>query len=106
MKNRSTTFIIILSVFACFGLFSRAQGNEGDIGGGNTVEGANALSGVTTGGFNTGLGWFSLFTNSDAFFNTGVGAGALAFNDAANNTAVGAAAMLFNTTGEDNTAVG
>ena len=108
MKNRSTTFIIILSVFACFGLLSRAQaqGNEGDIGGGNTVEGFDTLSGLTTGGFNTAIGWASLFSNSDAFFNTGTGAGTLVFNDGADNVAVGAAAMLFNTSGTNNTAVG
>ena len=106
MKNRSTTFIIILSAVTCFWLLSGARAAEGDLGGGNTNEGASALSGLTTGGFNTGLGWFSLFTNSDAFFNTGVGAGALAFNDAADNVAVGAAALLFNTSGSDNTAFG
>jgi hypothetical protein len=106
MKNRSTTFIIILSVFACFGLFSRAQAQEGDIGGGNTVEGFDALANVTTGGFNTAIGWGSLFGNTDAFFNTGVGAGTLVFSDGAQNTAVGAGALLLNTTGSFCNAVG
>src|SRR5439155_25591180 len=69
MKNRSSLkiFTTILSVFACFGLLSGARAaDEGDLGGGNTNEGARALSGLTSGGFNTGLGWFSLFTDSDA----------------------------------------
>ena len=39
-------------------------------------------------------------------FNTGVGGGALALNNADSNTAVGAAALLLNTTGTENTAVG
>ncbi len=59
MKNRSTIFIIILSVLACFGLFSRAQAADGDLGGGNTNEGFNALLNLSGGGFNTGLGWYS-----------------------------------------------
>jgi hypothetical protein len=106
MKNRSTTFIIILSVFACFGLLPRAQAQEGDIGGGNTVEGFDALLSLTTGGFNTALGWGSQAFLTDAFFNTGVGAGTLVFNDTANNTAVGAGALLLNTTGFECNAVG
>ena len=44
--------------------------------------------------------------NADASFNTGVGAGALLFNNGDSNTAVGAAALLLNTTGTLNTAVG
>ena len=39
-------------------------------------------------------------------FNTGVGGGALALNNADSNTAVGAAALLLNTSGTQNTAVG
>ena len=55
---------------------------------------------------NTGVGWFSLFSNTTGNFNTGVGAGALALNNTDNNTAVGAGALFLNTTGTDNTAVG
>ena len=95
-------------VLACFGLLSRmqAQGNEGDIGGGNTVEGFNPLHNNTTGGFNTAMGWFSLYNNIDAFFNTGFGAATLFYNNGTSNTAVGTAALFFNTTGSENTAVG
>ena len=99
MKNRSTTFIIILSVFACFGLFPRVQAQEGDIGGGNTVEGFDALLSLNGGGFNTALGWGSQAFLTDAFFNTGVGAGTLVFSNGAQNTAAGAGALLLNTTG-------
>ena len=98
--------IIVALVLACFGLFSRVQAQEGDIGGGNTVEGFNALISLNGGGFNTALGWASQASLTDAFYNTAVGAGSLALNNAADNTAVGAAALLLNTTGAENTAVG
>ena len=61
---------------------------------------------LTTGAGNTGVGWFSLFSNTTGNFNTAVGAGALALNHADNNTAVGAGALFLNNTGEQNTAVG
>ncbi len=71
-----------------------------------TAEGCDALSSLTTGAGNTGLGWRSLFANSTNNFNTGVGGGALALNNADSNTAVGTAALLLNTGGTQNTAVG
>ena len=71
-----------------------------------TAEGCNALGSLTTGAGNTAVGWFSLFSNTTTDFNTGVGAGTLALNNADNNTAVGAAALFLNTTGTENTAVG
>lgn len=71
-----------------------------------TAEGDKALFNVTTGAANTASGWYSLFANSTASFNTGVGAGTLALNTADGNTAVGAAALLLNTAGTFNTAVG
>ena len=103
MKIRLKIFTTIFSVLACCGL---AFGEANDFVASNTFDGASALANVTSGGFNSAFGWFSLFSNSDAFFNTGAGAGTLAFNNAADNTAVGAGAMLFNTAGIDNTAVG
>ena len=71
-----------------------------------TAEGCNALNFLTTGAGNTGVGWYSLFSNSTGSFNTGVGGGALALNNAHSNTAVGAAALLLNTAGTENVAVG
>ena len=38
-----------------------------------TAEGSNALKNLTTGVGNTAAGWYSLFGNSTANFNTGVG---------------------------------
>jgi len=91
--------ILIPIVLVCFGFFSRAQAQEGDIGGGNTVEGFDALLSLNGGGFNTALGWGSQAFLTDAFFNTGVGAGTLVFSNGAQNTAAGAGALLLNTTG-------
>jgi len=55
---------------------------------------------------NTAIGWFSLASNTDGSFNTGVGAGALDLNNGGENTAVGTGALLLNTTGSFSTAVG
>ena len=71
-----------------------------------TTEGCNALKSLTTGAANTGVGWYSLFSNITGNFNMEVGAGTLALNDADNNTAVGAGALFLNTAGSENTAVG
>jgi len=100
-------------VFAIFCL-SAAAGNSqavspppyGGYPGGNTAEGLNALLSLTTGSYNTALGYLSLTSDSIVSFNTGVGAGTLLVNTAANNTATGAGALLSNTTGESNTANG
>src|SRR5467141_2397218 len=104
MKNRSrlAIFAMILSAVTCFGLLSGARAADGDLGGGNTNEGFRALNSLTTGGFNTGLGWYSLFGNSTATADTAVGAGSLVLDNGGTNTAVGAAALLLNTTGADN----
>ena len=71
-----------------------------------TAEGCNALAFLTTGVGNTGVGWYSLFSVGPNSFNTGVGAGALALNNADSNTALGAEAMLLNTSGFENVANG
>src|SRR5437764_6687452 len=71
-----------------------------------TAEGCNALSALTSGAGNTGLGWDALFGTSTANFNTGIGAGALTLNNADSNTAVGTAALLLNTAGTGNSALG
>jgi hypothetical protein len=118
MKNRSnlTIFTTILAVLTCFAFLPQMQaacapvdGLDGVLANLDTAEGFNALSwtGVDCAGAgNTGVGWFSLFTSSDNFWNTGVGAGTLVINFANNNTATGAGAMLFNVLGFSNTANG
>jgi hypothetical protein len=109
LKQTIPPFLLAIA-FACFGLLPQTQAvtpaPDGCYPGFTTAEGCNALSLLTTGAGNTGVGWYSLFSNSTGNFNTGVGGGALALNNADSNTAVGAAALLLNTSGNTNTAVG
>jgi hypothetical protein len=109
MKNRIS--VVLLPVLVCFAVLPGALGQlnprpDGCYPNFTTAEGCNALNFLTTGSGNTGLGWYALFSNTDASFNTAVGGGALALNNADSNTALGAAALLLNTTGSDNTAIG
>src|SRR5437660_3365495 len=110
MKNRSTILVAVLPVLACLALLPEARAvspaPDGCYPGFTTAEGCNALSFLTTGAGNTGLGWESLYVDTTGSFNTGVGAGALILNNGDSNTAVGAVALLLNTSGTQNTAVG
>src|SRR5438034_5691128 len=110
MKNRSMILMVILPVLVCFALLQGARAvnpaPDGCYPNFTTAEGCDALSLLTAGAGNTGLGWRSLFADSTNNFNTGVGAGALALNNADSNAAVGTAALLLNTSGTQNTAVG
>ena len=109
MKNRSTIWMTILPVLACFALLPAqaiSPAPDGCYPNFTTAEGCGALNSLTTGAANTALGWRSLFSTTDGGFNTGVGAGALVLNNGSSNTAVGAAALLLNTAGNFNTAVG
>jgi hypothetical protein len=78
----SLASVLIIFAFVCFGLFPKAQGVLPPPDGGypnfTTAEGTNALKNLTTGAANTAVGWYSLFSDITASFNTGVGAGALA----------------------------
>jgi hypothetical protein len=112
MKNRDIVFAttLVLGCLALGALVPLAQGvlppPDGGYPGFTTAEGTNALQNLTSGAGNTGVGWYSLFSDTAGNFNTGVGAGTLILNTADNNTAVGAAALLVNTTGVNNTALG
>jgi trimeric autotransporter adhesin len=74
--------------------------------GGNTAIGQQAFLFLTSGQYNTTVGFLSQAGNATASFNTAVGAGALLSNTVEGNTAVGAGALLKNTTGIENTAIG
>jgi hypothetical protein len=74
--------------------------------GANTAIGQQAFLFLTTGQYNTAVGFLSQAGNSTASFNTAVGAGALLSNTAQGNTATGAGTLLRNTTGIENTAIG
>ena len=73
-----------------------------------TAEGCGALNGNQpfTGLGNSAIGWRALFFSGASFWNTGVGAGALAINTGNFNTATGAGALLLNLDTSDNTADG
>ena len=102
--------VLITFAFVCFGLFPKAQAvvppPDGGYPGGNTAEGQNALLSLTSGTYNTAVGFFSLSVDSTGSFNTANGAGALLSNTADENTAIGAGALLSNTEGSFNTANG
>ncbi len=108
--NTKSSVILLSVVFGFMPFFPEAHGVSPAPGGCypnfTTAEGCNALSLLTTGAGNTGVGWYSLFVDATGNFNTGVGAGALVLNNADSNTAVGAAALLLNTSGTENVAVG
>jgi hypothetical protein len=74
--------------------------------GGNTAAGQQAFLFLTSGLYNTAVGFLAQAGNATASFNTAVGAGALLSNTAEGNTATGAGALLSNTTGIENTAAG
>jgi hypothetical protein len=112
-KNLALILIPLLTYFSASGAQAVMPPPDGGYAGFNTAEGQNALFGLTTGVANIGVGWYSLWSNTDGSYNTAVGAGTLLFNigdqttfEGVDNTAVGAAALLFNTTGTDNTATG
>jgi hypothetical protein len=102
--------------FGCFALLPKAQAvspaPDGGYPGGSTAEVQNALFSLTTGAYNTAIGFLLLSSNTDGQFNTGLGAGALLANISDSNTATGAGATaighvaLRDNTGDDNTATG
>ena len=110
MKNQTPISHIIVPFLAWLALLPTVQAvspaPDGCYPNFTTAEGCDALSLLTTGAGNTGLGWRSLFFDTFGSFNTGVGAGALVLNNGNSNTAVGAAALLLNTNGSNNTALG
>ena len=109
-SNDSLLRILIPFVLMCVALLPRAEAvspaPDGGYPGGNIAEGQNALLGLSTGTFNTALGFLSLGSDTTGSLNTAIGAGALLANTADQITATGAAALLNNTTGEANTANG
>jgi hypothetical protein len=102
-----------LLVIACFAFSLQTQAvtppltpDPGAVSLSNTADGGLALAGLTIGIYNSAFGFYSLLSNADASFNTGVGAGVLLLNTANENTGLGAGALLSNTVGTSNTAVG
>src|SRR5213075_74897 len=112
MKKLHSFTRLLLITFAlgpfapCQALQAVIPAPDGGYPGGNTAEGQKALFTLSTGQFNSALGFLSLSAVTAGNFCTGVGAGALLLNTADGNTAVGAAALLNNTSGFGNTANG
>jgi hypothetical protein len=110
LKNQNITLTKILCTLVCFAFAPQIQAvspaPDGCYPNYTTAEGCNALSLLSTGVANTGLGWYSLASVTAGNYNTGVGAGTLLLNTADSNTAVGTAALLSNTFGKQNVAVG
>src|SRR5258707_769128 len=106
----ATSLVLTALALLCLGLFPQAQAVIPPPDGGypnfTTAEGTNALKNLTAGAGNTGIGWYSLFSDTTGSANTAVGTGALVLNNSDSNTAIGASALLLNTGGGLNTAVG
>jgi hypothetical protein len=89
LKQTSPVFFVTL-LLACLGLLRVAQAvvlpSDGGYPGGNTAESQAALFSLTTGVFNTAVGFFSLRSNTEGQFNTALGAGALLANTGQQNT--------------------
>ena len=68
--------------------------------------GKAALLTLTSGTYNTAVGWFSLRSNTEGQFNTAIGAGALFANTSDQNTATGAGALFSSTIASQSTANG
>ena len=103
---------IALLALHCFAVLSTPKAfgvvpsPDGGYPGGNTAEGQNALFSLTSGTFNTAVGFLSGHTFTIGNLNTAIGAGALLLTHADENTATGAAALLNSSGGFGNTANG
>jgi len=111
MKMKTTTLLLLITLglwpFACSPMVQAVVTDPlGYFPGGNTAEGEKALFSLTSGTYNTAIGFFSLKSNITGNLNTSVGAGVLIANTADENTAIGAGALLSNMTGAGNTADG
>jgi hypothetical protein len=112
-KIKSLTLILTVTLLACTGLSQISQAApdvspppDGGYPGFTTAEGQNALKNLTTGFGNSAFGWYSLFSVTNANYNTGVGGGTLALNTGEANTATGVASLILNTQGTRNTSNG
>ncbi len=109
MKTSVPSTLITIALF-CFAVVQNTQAvspaPDGGYPGGNTAEGQNALTSLTTGFYNNAVGIYALLSVTTGSFNTAEGAGALLANTANENTATGAGSLLSNTTGPQNTSNG
>jgi hypothetical protein len=109
-SSKWSVLLCLLLLIGCLELLPKAQAvsppPDGGYPNGTTAEGDNALLNLTTGLYNTAVGFYSLASVTTGDVNTAIGTGALFFNTADQNTATGAGALFSNTTGDLNTASG
>jgi hypothetical protein len=110
IQLKTIRLILVVSALGCFALLPGVQAvippPDGGYPGGNTAEGQDALFSLTTGTFNTAVGFLSGHAFTTGNLNTAIGAGALLLTHADENTATGAAALLNSSGGFGNTANG
>jgi hypothetical protein len=104
-------FLLIPLILASFALCQQVQSatdtpDPGPLPLSNTADGELALANITSGIYDTAIGFWSQRFTTTGRFCTGVGAGTLFVNNADQNTAVGAGALLVNDSGINNTALG
>jgi hypothetical protein len=111
--SKKTTILPLLIplVLLCFGLSPAARAvipaPDGGYPGSNTAEGEDALFSLTTGIWDTAIGYQALYNNTIGGSNTAIGRDALLYNTGGSaNTANGYQALADNTTGTGNTALG
>jgi hypothetical protein len=102
--------VLIIFALVCFALVQNTQAvsppPDGGYPGGNTAEGQDSLLGLTSGTYNTAVGFSSLKRNNGTL-NTAIGVNALTSNTGGySNTATGVNALYSNTMGWQNTANG
>src|SRR6266511_1832436 len=107
---RRGNFLLPLAL-VCFGLSPATRAvlppPDGGYPSGNTAEGEDALFSLTTGAWNTALGYQTLYHDTIGTGNTATGVFALFSNTAGQyNTASAVQALYSNTTGSGNTATG
>jgi hypothetical protein len=98
--------LVCFAVWLAPNAFGVVPAPDGGYPGANTAEGQNALFSLSSGTYNTGVGFLLLGANTIGSFNTAFGAGTLLAKTSDNNTATGAGALLSNSTGSFNTADG
>ena len=110
--KRQTLVSHFARIAACLAVFALAPtGRASDTGSvlpsGNTADGADVLISLTSGVWNTGLGFRALYSDTSGGFNTAEGARALFTNTTGSyNTAMGMNTLSSNTSGVSSTAVG
>jgi hypothetical protein len=104
-------FLLIPLILVSFALCQQVQSatdtpDPGPLPLSNTADGELSLQSITSGIYDTAIGFWSERFTTTARFCTGVGAGTLFVNNADENTGVGAGTLLSNTTGLNNTGCG